>query len=99
MEYQSAIHCRVLVVRTGDGTAHSIIDELHPTLPTTVEGAFSDNPGVGSWLYTLSYTASLDPDVPEEFFEVVDSVTVTWPTDDTSGQQLGFSETAQSASN
>ena len=77
-------------MRSGDGTSHTIHDEAYLALPTTVSGTFTENPGAGSWLYILIYTASLDPDVAVEFYEVVDSVTVVWPTANTTDGDWAF---------
>ena len=81
---------RILVTRSGGGTVHSVHDQTYPALPTSISGAFFDNPGAGTWLYILIYTASLDPDVGVEFYEVVDSVTVVWPTEDTTDGSWSF---------
>ena len=81
---------RILVIRSGGGTVHSVHDQTYPALPTSASGTFFDNPGAGTWLYILIYTASLDPDVAEEFYEVVDSVTVVWPTEDTTDGSWSF---------
>ena len=84
---------QILVVRTGFTAPISVstlITETHNNLPTTVDGTFTDNPGAGIWRYSLLYTVSLDPDVLVEVLESVDSVTVTWPTGETTDSNWSF---------
>ena len=84
---------QILVVRTSFAEPVSVttlITDTHTNLPTTVDGTFTDNPGSGTWRYSLLYTVSLDPDVLIEALQSVDAVSVTWPTDHTTNSNWSF---------
>ena len=84
---------QILVVRTSFAEPVSVttlITDTHTDLPTTVDGIFTDNPGSGTWRYSLLYSVSLDPDVPVEALQSVDAVSVTWPTENTTDSNWAF---------
>ena len=79
---------KILVVRTSFAQPISVtvlITETYTNLPTNVDGTFTDNPGAGTWHYSLRYTASVDPEV-----QSVDAVSVTWPTAGTEDSNWSF---------
>lgn len=71
---------RVLVNRhSPSGGITALFYSEHRDLPTSVTGAFTDNPGPGRWRYELWQSRSLDPEFDHEAFVNEDGEIVYWP--------------------